>query len=188
MVAAARQLEVQAVQARTDALYRQYRTPVAAICRSLLRDRAEAEDATQQVFLSAHRALLGGAVPREPLAWLATIARRECWARSARAAGGTRTSEDVADRGSSDVEHVAVRNAEVAALWLAIADLPRPQREALLLREIRGLSYLQLGQALDVSAPAARSLLSRARLKVRSRLQEFHAAAPGFRSSRRSRA
>ena len=30
---------------------------------------------------SAHRALLNGTEPREPAAWLATIARNECWAR-----------------------------------------------------------------------------------------------------------
>ena len=180
MVAAARQLEVEAVQARTEALYREYGTQVAAICRSLLRDRADAEDATQQVFLSVHRALLGGAVPREPLAWLATIARRECWGRTTRAAGAPPTSAEVANGSSRDVENVVVRNAEVAALWLAIADLPRPQREALLLREIRGLSYLQLGEALAVSAPAARSLLTRARRKVRLRLHELHTAAGGI--------
>jgi RNA polymerase sigma-70 factor, ECF subfamily len=180
VVAAARQLEVEAVQARTEALYREYGTQVAAICRSLLRDRAEAEDATQQVFLSVHRALLGGAVPREPLAWLATIARRECWGRTTRVAGAPPIPAEVANGSLRDVENVVVRNAEVAALWLAIADLPRPQREALLLREIRGLSYLQLGEALAVSAPAARSLLARARRKVRLRLRELHTAAGGI--------
>jgi len=178
VVAAAQHLEPDAVRARTEALYREYGTDVLRICRSLLRDRAEAEDAAQQVFLSAHRALLGGAVPREPLAWLSTIARRECWAREARVQRGvTRPPADIAGASSADVANVAIRNTEVAALWLAITDLPRPQREALLLREIRGLSYLQLGEALAVSAPVARSLLARARRKVRLRLHDLHTAA-----------
>ena len=179
MVAAARQLEIESVQARTEALYREHRTHVAGICRLFLRDQAEAEDATQEVFLSAHRALLGGVVPREPLAWLATIARRECWARGARAGAAALRPEDVADVSNGDVENLALREAEVAALWLAIADLPGPQREALLLREIRGLSYLQLGEALAVSTPTARSLLARARQKVRLRVQDLHTAVGG---------
>ena len=42
------------------------------------------------------------------------------------------------------------RDVEVAALWSAIAELPQAQREALLLREIRGLSYDELAGYLAV--------------------------------------
>ena len=55
-----------AAAARTEALYGTYVRTVSGLCRALLRDRAEAEDATQQTFLSAHRALLNGTDPREP--------------------------------------------------------------------------------------------------------------------------
>jgi DNA-directed RNA polymerase specialized sigma24 family protein len=51
---------------------------VYAVCRLNLRDRHDAEDATQQTFLSAYRSLLGGREPNDPPAWLATIARNEC--------------------------------------------------------------------------------------------------------------
>ncbi len=68
--------EIEETRERTDAFYRHHSRTDARICRGLLRDRAEAEDATQQVFLSAHRALLQGAGPRDPAAWLATIAHR----------------------------------------------------------------------------------------------------------------
>src|SRR5262245_42861004 len=66
----------------TEVLYREHGPAVARLCRSLLRDSSEAEDAAQQVFLSAHRALLNGSAPRDPLAWLLTVARHECYARS----------------------------------------------------------------------------------------------------------
>src|SRR5436309_956633 len=87
----AHEVDVEAACARTDALYRVHGRAVARTCRSLLRDRVEAEDAAQNVFLAAHRAVLAGVVPREPAAWLATIARHECWARS-RALMSTPTS------------------------------------------------------------------------------------------------
>ena len=73
----------------------------------------------------------------------------------------------------------AIRNAELAELWTAIAELPRPQREALLLREIRGLSYVQLAEELSLSAPATRSLLARARQRLRVRLRDLQAALGG---------
>src|SRR5882672_2670818 len=63
-----------AAAARTEELYRDHGRLVGGLCRALLRDPAEGEDAAQQVFLAAHRALLNGTSPREPAAWLATIA------------------------------------------------------------------------------------------------------------------
>ena len=71
----------EATAAYAGELFTDHGRMVVGLCRLLLRDRAEAEDASQQVFVSAHRALLSGAVPREPAAWLAAIARNECRAR-----------------------------------------------------------------------------------------------------------
>ena len=176
MAAAPEQLELDAARSQTEALYRQHGPAVLRICRAVLRDHGEAEDAMQQVFLSAHRALLGGAAPREPLAWLATIARRECWSRSSPPATTVHPPEDLTE---PDAAAVAIRNTDVAAMWTAIAELPRPQREALLLREIRGLSYAQVGEQLSLSAPATRSLLTRARQRLRLRLRDLHAALGG---------
>src|SRR5207248_3886039 len=63
-------------------LYQRHSRKVLGLCRMFLRDRAEAEDAMQQTFLSAYRSVLGGNEPREPGAWLSAIARNECWARA----------------------------------------------------------------------------------------------------------
>ncbi len=52
--------EIEETRERTDAFYRHHSRTDARICRGLLRDRAEAEDATQQVFpFGASRALAG---------------------------------------------------------------------------------------------------------------------------------
>ena len=47
---------------------------VRGLCRLLLRDPQEAEDAAQQTFLSAYRSLVSGTRPENGGAWLATIA------------------------------------------------------------------------------------------------------------------
>src|SRR5436305_1052145 len=124
-----------AARTRAATLFADHGRLVGGLCRALLRDPVEAEDAAQQVFLSAYRALLGGADVREPAAWLATIARNECAARARR-----RMREplplDVDDAASdSDPVAEAIRRADLQALWAAVSALPPQQRDALLLRE-----------------------------------------------------
>jgi RNA polymerase sigma-70 factor (ECF subfamily) len=170
----------EAARARTEELYASHHRVVLGLCRALLRDRAEAEDAAQQSFLSAHRALVNGSEPREPAAWLATIARNECWSRiRSRMREPLPTADVDQERSLSDPVAEAIRRADLAALWQAIRELPPQQREALLLREFGGLSYEELGTALAVSTPAVESLLFRARSSLRTRLSTAYAAVSG---------
>jgi RNA polymerase sigma-70 factor (ECF subfamily) len=153
---------------------------VSGLCRALLRDRTEAEDATQQTFLSAHRALLNDTDPREPAAWLATIARNECWTRiRARMREPLSVSELETTSTEPDPYAEAVRRADLAALWSAVEELPRPQRDALLLREFGGLSYDELAEAFAVSGSAVESLLFRARQRLRVLLRAAYASFGG---------
>jgi RNA polymerase sigma-70 factor (ECF subfamily) len=159
----------------TEALYREHGAAVAALCRALLRDRAEAEDATQQVFLSAHRALLNGAAPREPLAWLLVVARHECYARFRQRTARPVPSHDLSDEAAPDASLHVLRAGELETMWDEVTRMPTAQRQAFLLREIRGLSYGQLADELSLSAPSVRSLLTRARARLRHRLRDVTA-------------
>jgi RNA polymerase sigma-70 factor (ECF subfamily) len=148
---------------------------VLGLCRLLLRDPVEADDAAQQVFVSAQRALLAGAVPHEPPAWLAAIARNECRARiRARMREPIALPEVPAD--IPDPLAAAIRTADLDALWAALSALPRRQRNAFLLREVGGLSYDELGVALGVTRPAVESLLFRARQHLRIALTAVNTA------------
>jgi RNA polymerase sigma-70 factor (ECF subfamily) len=163
----------------TEALYRAHGAAVAALCRSLLRDRGEAEDATQQVFLSAHRALLNGTVPREPLAWLLTVARNECYARFRERAATPVPAGEAADGATVDASVHVLRAGELATMWDEVGRMPQAQRDAFLLREIRGLSYGQLATELSLSAASVRSHLLRARTRLRHRLGDVAAGLGG---------
>ena len=134
---------------------------VFAICRYHLRDTVSAEDATQETFLSAHRSLLGGTEPRDPAAWLATIARNHCH-RLRRAAHTAPLDEETAGTALDPADIVARRDG-MSDLTGAISELPARQREAIVLRELCGLSYGQVAAAMGISGPAVESLLSRAR-------------------------
>ena len=167
-----------AVAARVEQLYASHAALVRSVCRSLLRDRSEAEDAVQQTFLSAQRALVNGSAPRDEAAWLATIARHECLARvraRMREPLPLELELEMGDAGS-DAHTAAVRRHEAVELREALAELPAQQRAAILLREVRGLSYQEVASSLSVTTAAVESLLFRARRSLQTRLREALAA------------
>jgi uncharacterized membrane protein YgcG len=121
-----------------------------------------------------------GTEPREPAAWLATIARNECWSRiSARMREPLAMEQLDTVATTNDPLSEAIRRADLAALWRAIETLPRQQRDALLLREFGGLSYGELSAALAVSGAAVESLLFRARQRLRGQLRTVYASVSG---------
>ncbi len=148
-------------------LFAEHGRMVLGLCRLLLRDPVDAEDAAQQVFVSAHQALVRGSSPRDAPAWLAAIARNECCARiRARMREPLALPELPSDL--PDPLAAAIRAADLQAIWAALGTLPRRQRRALVMRELGGLSYHELGRVLGVSHSAVESLLFRARQHVRS--------------------
>lgn len=161
----------EAAALRIGELYEQHHGMVRALCQLLLRNPVDAEDAVQQTFLCALDSLMDGTVPVAPAAWLATIARRECWARAAqRRRQPLPLDETTAPLADADPLDEAIRNADLTALWAAIKSLPRQQRKAFLMRELSGLSYAEVAEALGASESATESLLVRARRQVRDGL------------------
>jgi RNA polymerase sigma-70 factor (ECF subfamily) len=55
----------------------------------------------------------------------------------------------------------------------AIQSLPDKQRMAVILRRYQDLSYEQIGEVLDLSVPAVKSILFRARTELRERLKDY---------------
>ena len=149
---------------------------VYGVCRLMLRDADEAEDAAQQVFLSAYRGLLAGTEPRNSGAWLGTIARNEARRRIA-----ARTLRPIALDGHLEStsatleEQVGVR-AELVDLREELSALPEKQREAVVLRDLYGLRYDEVARALNTSRPAVEALLFRGRRRIQRRLRPGLAA------------
>jgi len=150
---------------------------VYGLCRALLRNPDDADDATQATFVSAYRSLLGGGEVREPAAWLATIARNECGAR-ARARMREPLPLFEADLGYADGPETELeRRAVVEELQQAISQLPQKQREAVVLRDLYGLPYAEVSAALGLSAASVESLLFRARRTLRVSLRPLASGA-----------
>jgi len=172
-----------AVGARVSALFDENASMVLGLCRLLLRDHHEAEDACQQTFVSAYRALLRGTEPREVGPWLAAIARNECRARlrkRMRAPIALDSEIELELSDNQDLAEVADRRAELAELASEIARLPSRQREAIALRDFLGLSYEEVASTLSVSVPVVESLLFRARRRLRDSVRRVPRYAAGL--------
>jgi len=131
-------LDAGAAGAYVGELFAEHGRMVLGLCRLLLRDAVEADDAAQQVFLSAHQAVLRGSHPRDAAPWLGAIARNECRARiRARMREPLELPELASDL--PDPLAAAIRASDLQAIWTALGTLPRRQRRALVLRELGGL-------------------------------------------------
>jgi RNA polymerase sigma-70 factor (ECF subfamily) len=159
---------------RLSELFEAHGRMVYGICRLILRDPVEAEDAAQQTFLSAYRGLLAGQEPREPSAWLGTIARNEC--RGRLRSRSTEPLALVSEPSGDETQREVSRHAEIDALSSALAELPPQQRDAIVLREFYGLSYAEVASALGISGAAVESLIFRSRRRLQAELKPLRAA------------
>ena len=159
---------------RIAALFEEHGRMVYGTSRLLLRDPVEAEDAAQQTFLSAYRSLLAGQEPRDPSAWLGTIARNEC--RSRLRARQTEPLSLAQEPAGDELQRDVGRRQEIQALCAALAELPPQQRDAVVLREFYGLSYAEVAAALGLTGAAVESLLFRGRKRLQEQLRPVRSA------------
>jgi RNA polymerase sigma factor (sigma-70 family) len=124
----------------------------------------DAEDAVQEAMVRAVRALRAGSRPDAVGPWLHRIARN-C-ALDLTASRRRHPVVELADHAhpvAEDAVAAVERRMGVRGLVADVGALPATQRSALVLRELEGLSYADIADELDVTVPAVKSLLVRAR-------------------------
>jgi len=158
----------------TGVLYERHSQRIFGYCLSLLGSREDAEDAVQTTFVNAQRGLGRGVVPQFELAWLFRIARNVCYNAHAASSRRGRHEGTVDLDALQDVLPAPERGTgpSIEELRRALADIPDRQRRALLLREVRGLSYGEIAAELRVSVPAVETLIFRARRAVSEQLAQ----------------
>lgn len=135
----------------------------------MLGERADAEDAAQQAFLRAHKAL-ASYEDRTPFrSWLFAILVNRC--RTALVQRARRERRIVLDEeqvGSVRVEHAAASHELREEIEWALRSLRAEQREAFLLRHVEQLSYEEMAVVTGASASALKMRVKRAceRLQV----------------------
>ena len=149
-----------------------YRERIYRFCLSRLRNREEAEDAVQNVFLRVHMALDRGVVPEYEAAWLYKIAHNVCLSRID--SNARHSAEELHAFDDDDVQFAApeVSREELAGLNEALEAMPHNLRTALLLREWQGLSYAEIAVAMDLSVSAVETLIFRGRRHLAGALEQ----------------
>jgi RNA polymerase sigma factor (sigma-70 family) len=146
------------------ALYDRHHAPLLAFCRHMLGNRQDGEDALQQTFIRAHRAMLSGRRPDEPRAWLFAIARNRCRTMLAARADTVVNGEEQLERVSVEGLTAEVQQrAELRELLADMARLPEDQRAAVLLTELRGFSHEQIAVVLGCPPQKVKALVFQAR-------------------------
>ena len=123
--------------------------------------REDGEDALQQTFLRAHRALLAGRAPDAVRPWLFAIARNRCRTLLAtrRPAVPAEEVEVAFDGLAEDVR----RRADLRELVADLGRLPEDQRGALVLHELGDLSHTEIATVIGCGPEKVKALVFQAR-------------------------
>lgn len=151
---------------------------------NLLGDAQEAADLSQEVFLKVFRTLSQFRGQSALRTWIYRITvnqaanRRRWWHRrridrQVTLDDHTLRHGDPVDRRRSNMPDQVLRQREVAdRVWSAVGALPFDQRAVVVLREIDGLSYDEIGESLGIAVGTVKSRLARAREVLRASLRE----------------
>jgi RNA polymerase sigma-70 factor (ECF subfamily) len=164
-------------RAAFDQLVVRHRDRVYAVALRLTRNPADAEDALQDTFLNAYRALgrFGGRA--RVSTWLYRIAANASYDVISRRHGRDQPLDDGAYEPASPGDPYA-QDAQRRALELALAALPDEFREAVVLCDIAGLGAGEAAELLGVPAGTVKSRVFRARALLVVALREPDALDP----------
>ena len=161
-----------------EVLMRRYNERLYRAARSIVRDDQEAEDVMQQAYVNAFTHLRQFNGSARFSTWLTRIAINEALAR-VRRQGRYEPFEDeraqepfMSRHPSANPERQASANELGALLEWAIDRLPDGMREVFVLREVEGLSTMDVAACLDVSEDVVKTRLSRGRATLRRLLME----------------
>jgi RNA polymerase sigma-70 factor, ECF subfamily len=160
-----------------EEMVRTYQDKIYTLCRYMLHDPDDARDAAQEVFLKAYTGLKDFRADCALYSWLYRIAVNTCldWKRRSHGVADTvEAAPSVEDLPSSDPSAEQLyRSKEIGrAIHAALGQLPGALRAAIVLREIEGLSYEEIGQTLGTSVGTVKSRISRAREELRRLLSK----------------
>lgn len=183
---------VRGIKAGDDAAFEQmvgrYHARVYSLSYGVLRNSEDAEEATQDAFLTLYRKIGTFDETKKFFSWFYRVALNSAYSRARRRPSlPTVAIEDYLPRFQpdghlvpADVPDPSIRVDDDAALReLAsraegfIAELPPPYRDVIWMNDVEQLTANEIADILEISIPAFKSRLHRARLYVRQRLTDI---------------
>jgi RNA polymerase sigma factor (sigma-70 family) len=167
-----------------EALYQRYHRRIAAYVYGMVNDYGRAEDITQEVFISALRRMreTDRAIAFKP--WVYEIAKNACIDQFRRSKRAEEVSFDAEDGlGAADYGRLVTNGPspdaavdakqQLAHLCGAFGGLSETHHQILVLRELEGLSYREIGEKMGLSRPSVESTLFRARRRLTEEYDEL---------------
>jgi RNA polymerase sigma-70 factor (ECF subfamily) len=169
-----------------DVLAGRYADKVHRLTYRVLRNEEDAEDALQEAFLSAYRNLGRFEGKSTFSTWLYRVAMNAALMRLRKRREGMVSLEQPRDREESQVTlqladwgrgpiEETLNDELRDALSAAVDSLPEDLVQVFLLREVEGMSNAEAAEILELTVPAVKSRLHRARLALRDYLNRFFA-------------
>lgn len=164
-------------------LVEQYQPMVFRTCMGFLHNKDDADDLTQEIFVSAYQALNRFKGDSAFSTWLYRIAvnaslnkiRKSPLDIIFRRTGNNRCNKDEAEINvtASDFENpenILIRKEQVEWVRLALDSLPENQRTAIILSRYDDLSQKEIAEIMKTSEGAVEALLQRAKNNLRKKL------------------
>jgi len=164
-----------------EGLVLKYQDRIYNLCRHMLGDPHDADDAAQETFIKAYKNLKTFRPEASLYTWLYRIAVNTCIDHKRRPFfeslfKRSYEGEDFAIEQESALpspERLYEAKQTGVAIQLALKKLSDKLRTVIVLKEIEGLSYEEISDVLDVSIGTVKSRISRAREELKGLLKEF---------------
>ncbi|WP_435894806.1 RNA polymerase sigma factor [Oceaniferula spumae] len=165
-----------------EELIHRHQSAVIGTVAKMLGNASEAEDIAQQVFIRLWKSAPRYTPKAKFTTFMFTIARNLVFNESRRKSRKKEYSMDeresefhlqTPDSQTASPDEGMLQNELQAAVDKAIHDLPEKQRMAVILRRYENMPYDEIGRVLELSVPAVKSQLFRARNALRDSLQSY---------------
>jgi len=167
-------------------LVEKYKQPVMNLAYRMLRDATEAEDLAQNAFIQAYKSAPRYAASAKFSTWLFTITRNLCLNEIRRRSrhpadsidSSATESEESAGRQYEDVKaeqptETVLQHELEQKVEQALAELPEPQRTAILLCRGDEMSYEEIAEVVGCTLSATKSLIHRGREALKQKLKPY---------------
>ena len=161
--------------AKFEILVGKYQQRIYATLVGMLGNRHDAEDVTQETFLTAFRKLDQFERRSSFYTWLHRIAfnaaidlqRRKKRTKNHFVAGDAREIAEPADHQADSPATIVIASETVNQVQLALGRLDSERRNIIVLRDLQGLDYVEIASMFNIPVGTVRSRLHRARIELR---------------------
>jgi RNA polymerase sigma-70 factor (ECF subfamily) len=155
-----------------EAIVRQHREKILGVCMNIVGDRALAEDATQETFWAAYRALPRFRGDSSLSTWLYRIAIHASLRERSRRTRMEVTLPTVIDIAESRHDETMTARLDHSRVMRAAARLPAEQRTVLALFAVDGLTHAEIANILAIPEGTVWSRLHQARKRLRQTIEK----------------